>query len=72
LVLKELDFENRWVKFSNIIPWNELSGFYLKRASNDGSRIKAAGIVLGALIIKHHEEFKGTINIDATIVEQDI
>ena len=24
---QELDFENRWVKFSNIIPWDELSGF---------------------------------------------
>ena len=24
---QELDLENRWVKFSNIIPWNKLSSF---------------------------------------------
>ena len=61
---QELDLENRWVKFSNIIPWDDLSGFYLKRMSQTmGAGIKDARIVLGALIIKHHQELsdEGTI-----------
>jgi IS5 family transposase len=61
---QELDFENRWVKFSNIIPWDALSGFYLKRMHQTmGAGIKDARIVLGALIIKHHEDLsdEGTI-----------
>lgn len=27
---QELHLENRWVKFSNIIPWNKLSSFYYR------------------------------------------
>ena len=61
---QELDFENRWVKFSNIIPWDNLSSFYLRRMNQTmGAGIKDARIVLGAIIIKHHEELsdQGTI-----------
>jgi hypothetical protein len=24
---QELDLENRWVKFSNLLPWNKLNSF---------------------------------------------
>ena len=53
---QELDPGNRWIKFSRIIPWEELSSFYLSRMdAKMGAAIKDARIVLGALIIKHHE-----------------
>ena len=53
---QELDPENRWIKFSGIIPWDQLSDFYLSRMdSKMGAAIKDASIVLGALIVKHDE-----------------
>jgi hypothetical protein len=53
---QELDPGNRWIKYSRIIPWDQLSDFYLSRMdSKMGAAIKDARIVLGALIIKHHE-----------------
>ena len=61
---QELDFENRWVKYSNIIPWDELNHFYTSRMHQTmGAGIKDARIVLGAIIIKHHENLsdEGTI-----------
>ena len=61
---QELDLDNRWVKFSNIIPWDDLSYFYLRRMHQTlGAGIKDARIVLGSLIIKHHENLsdEGTI-----------
>lgn len=61
---QELDSENRWVKFSKILPWNKLSGFYYSRMDKKmGAGAIDARIVLGALIIKHHEELsdEGTI-----------
>lgn len=54
---QELDPENRWIKYSRIIPWDQLSSFYLARMdAKMGAAIKDARIVLGALIIKHHED----------------
>lgn len=61
---QELDLDNRWVKFSNIIPWDDLSSFYLRRMHQTmGAGIKDARIVLGAMIIKHRESLsdEGTI-----------
>jgi len=28
---QELDLDNRWVKFSKILPWNKLNGYYYSR-----------------------------------------
>lgn len=61
---QELDLENRWIKFSKILPWNKLSGYYYSRMDKKmGAGTIDARIVLGALIIKHHEELsdEGTI-----------
>src|ERR1035437_9567762 len=61
---QELDFENRWIKFSKLLPWNKLSGYYYSRMDKKmGAGTIDARIVLGALIIKHHEELsdEGTI-----------
>ena len=53
---QELDLENRWVKFSNLLPWDKLSKFYnIRMHKNMGAGTIDARIVLGAIIIKHHE-----------------
>ena len=63
---QELDFENRWVKFSKLLPWNKLSGFYYQRMSSGmGAGTTDARIVLGALIIKHHESLSDEGTIEA-------
>jgi len=49
-----LDKENRWVKLSAIIPWDELAGIYYQSMSADmGAPSIDARIVIGAMIIKH-------------------
>ncbi|MER2511561.1 MAG: IS5 family transposase [Nitrosomonas ureae] len=49
-----LDPTNRWVKLRDCIPWDELSESYYKTlCSNLGRPAKDAGIVIGAVIIKH-------------------
>lgn len=61
---QELDLNNRWVKFSKILPWNKLNGYYYSRMDKKmGAGTIDARIVLGALIIKHHEDLsdEGTI-----------
>lgn len=50
----KLDKENRWVKLSGQIPWDELAHIYYKDMSPDkGAGTIDARIVIGALIIKH-------------------
>ena len=59
-----LDKENRWVKLSQIIPWDELAAVYYKSMSTDkGAPGKNARIIIGAMIIKHKEKYddRGTI-----------
>lgn len=62
---QELDLDNRWVKFSKILPWSKLSGYYYSRMDEKmGAGTIDARIVLGALIIKHHEELSDVGTID--------
>jgi hypothetical protein len=63
---EHLDSSNRWIKFSAIIPWEKLEGFYNRRmASYMGAGAIDARIVLGALIIKHHEDLSDEGCIEA-------
>ncbi len=49
-----LDSENRWVKMSECIPWDELSEAYYQSLSvSQGRPTKDARLVIGAVIIKH-------------------
>lgn len=49
-----VDFENRWVKMSQVIPWDEMAEVYYDGMSKTmGAPAKDARIVLGAMIIKH-------------------
>lgn len=50
----ELDENNRWVKMSRCIPWDELARAYYRGLSSDQGRpSKDARLMIGAVIIKH-------------------
>lgn len=49
-----LDKNNRWVKMSRCIPWDELAeGYYQGLSAQSGRPAKDARLVIGAVIIKH-------------------
>ncbi len=49
-----LDKNNRWVKLSDCIPWDELAESYYQGLPTDRGRpLKDARLVIGAVIIKH-------------------
>jgi len=49
-----LDAENRWVKLSECIPWDELAeGYYAGLSLSRGRPAKDARLVIAAVIIKH-------------------
>lgn len=49
----KLDGNNRWVKLSQLIPWNEIENIYEDNFSKDqGAPAKPLRMALGALIIK--------------------
>jgi hypothetical protein len=49
-----LDQNNRWVKLSECIPWDELAeSYYQDLAADRGRPLKDARLVIGAVIIKH-------------------
>lgn len=49
-----LDKENRWVKLSNMLPWDMMSGLYYESMNIDQGRPCLDGrLIVGAMIIKH-------------------
>jgi len=49
-----LDDNNRWVKMSRCIPWDDLAeGYYQSLSTTQGRPAKDARLVIGAVIIKH-------------------
>ena len=49
-----LDKNNRWVKLSEIIPWDDFAeAYYQSLSKNEGRPAKDARLVIGAVIIKH-------------------
>jgi len=50
----QLNPKNRWVKWSEVIPWDGLAlGYYRTMDSSKGRPFKDARLVIGALIVKH-------------------
>ncbi len=46
--------ENRWVKLSEVIPWDHLSVYYMKTMSSATGRLGVSPqTVIGAILIKH-------------------
>jgi transposase, IS5 family len=53
----KLSPENRWVKLSQVVPWDEFASAYMTMMNNGFGRPGVSPrIVLGALIIKHLEK----------------
>lgn len=62
----KLNPDNRWVKWSEIIPWDDLAvGYYTTMSDRYGRPSKDARIVIGALIIKH----KMTLSDEETVLQ---
>jgi len=54
----KLDKNNRWVKLSQEIPWDDLAEIYYKNMSkNEGRPSIDARIIIGAIIVKHKIKF---------------
>ena len=50
----QLNNENRWVKLSEVVPWDRLEeGYHLSLCAKGGRPAKDARLVIGAVIIKH-------------------
>lgn len=51
---RNLSKENRWVKLSEVIPWDHLAVYYMKTMSTETGRLGVSPqTVIGAMIIKH-------------------
>ena len=49
--------DNRWVKLSKIVPWDQFASIYMRKMSSNMGRIGVSPrVVLGALLIKHKEK----------------
>jgi hypothetical protein len=49
--------DNRWVKLSELVPWDKFASIYMRKmSSNMGRTGVSPRVVLGALIIKHKEK----------------
>lgn len=49
----KLDDNNRWLRISELIPWEELEDEYAKHFSDRGRPAKDAQLVVGLLLLKH-------------------
>jgi len=62
----KLNPKNRWVKWSEVIPWDGLAvGYYSTMNSTKGRPCKDARLVIGSLIIKH----KLTLSDEETVLQ---
>jgi len=62
----KLNPENRWVKWSEVIPWDELAiAYYRTMNAKQGRPGKDARLVIAALIIKH----KLTLSDEETVLQ---
>jgi Transposase domain (DUF772). len=53
--LSELSKENRWVKLSDSLPWDEIENIYNRRLNNTHGDAdnKPARMIIGAVLVKH-------------------
>ena len=54
---QKLSADNRWVKLSQVVPWDEFASAYMSMMdSSQGRPAVSPRVVLGAMIIKHMEK----------------
>src|SRR4030042_2793610 len=65
----KLRSDNRWIKLSKIIPWDEIEEFYSKNFSDSGlgAPAKSVRIALGALLIKEKCGYTDEETVDQII-----
>jgi transposase, IS5 family len=49
----KLDPENRWLKISRLLPWEEMESRYMRHFSDIGRPSKDGRLVIGILLLKH-------------------
>ena len=52
-----LNKDNRWVRYADIIPWDEIERNYASKFSRRGAPAKPLRMVLGAYILKNEYNF---------------
>ena len=53
-----LDPNNRWVKLSGLVPWDEFAkAYYSVMSADQGTPAKPARLMVGAVIIKHRQRW---------------
>ena len=59
-----LNKDNRWVRYADIIPWDDIESIYASKFSRRGAPAKPLRMVLGAYILKKEYGFSDTRIID--------
>lgn len=55
---RNLDPNNRWVRLSEVIPWEEFAAaYYSSMSAKQGAPAKPARLMVGAVIIKHRQKW---------------
>ena len=49
----KLDENNRWLKISKLIPWDQLENSYSRHFSHTGRPARDARMVIGLLLLRH-------------------
>jgi len=61
----QLNPNNKWIRLSRMIPWEELAGKYTKRMCKDFGRLSIKPrVAIGALIIKHYKQMSDEDTIE--------
>jgi hypothetical protein len=61
---KDLDLNNRWVRLSENIPWDQLVSIYHQKTKAGGRPPINGRVIIGAMIIKHFCDFSDRETIE--------
>ncbi len=64
--LTDLNPDNRWVKLSQVVPWEDFATLYISMMNTKHGRLGVSPrTMLGAIIIKHKENLRNQKAIEA-------
>lgn len=61
----KLDENNRWLRISELIPWDKLKGSYRSYFAHTGRPTKDGRLMIGLLLLKHMTNVR---DIEITII----